>query len=263
MEHARYHEQAIEVGGRRSASLQHALVVVHAHHWIERRIGPAEIADDFPAPRLEPRQIRIGRIERAARPLDLVEIRIDVERQPVVAGIRPPECQVLEKSLAEQRFNGPRSRWRDQPGQPAARRAAVRRGRGNLSAHRPARHQICAVPFHAAIDRVERVDLCSGEAPRRVRIVRALRQVGWFERAAPRVVDQSVAQAVGRVAFLVHRIGDHLQLPGSDRRGRERPLIVDIANHRPREVEHRRADDDAVEIVGKALGGDEALAAAG
>src|SRR5204862_6227293 len=55
MEHARYHEQAIEVGGRRSASLQHALVVVHAHHWIERRIGPAEIADDFPAARLEPR----------------------------------------------------------------------------------------------------------------------------------------------------------------------------------------------------------------
>src|SRR5512143_585100 len=70
--HAGHHEEAVEVGRRRPHLLRHAFVVANAHHRVERGIGPAEVADYLAAARLVARQIRIGGIEDAARPLNLL-----------------------------------------------------------------------------------------------------------------------------------------------------------------------------------------------
>src|SRR5262245_58270144 len=122
VKHPRHHEQPIEVGRRRPEPIDDVLVVLHAHQRVERLIGPAEVADDLAAARLESRQIRIRRVERAARPLELVEIGVDVERRPIVRGIRPPERHVLEERLTEIRLDRPPRGTGDEPWNPGTRR---------------------------------------------------------------------------------------------------------------------------------------------
>ena len=45
-------------------------------------------------------------------------------------------------------------------------------------------------------------------------------------------------------------------------RRRKRALNVHVAHHRAREIEHRGADNDAVEVVREALGGNQPLSSA-
>jgi hypothetical protein len=134
---------------------------------------------------------------------------------------------------------------------------------GDLGADRPAGKEVGAVSAHRRVDGLERGDLRRGEAAV-VRFAAAPRQVGrGIEPARARIIDDAVLDAVGRVALRVHRIGEQAKLGGRDRRGGERALDGAVADHRSRKVEHRRAGDDAVEVVREALRLDQALPAAG
>ena len=121
-----------------------------------------------------------------------------------------------------------------------------------------------SVDLRAGIDLLDGRGLRRRQAGLAVLPGRALRHVARrIEIAAPRIVDQAVLQPVLGVAAGIDGVRHQLHL--GDRHGGfdQRQAVQQALRHGVDEVQHRRAGDDAVEIVRKALGADQPLAAAG
>src|SRR5690606_10563165 len=84
MEHAWHHKETIEI---RSFILSHfstdGFVIIDPHHWVQSRIGPAEVSDHTTTPLFERGKIRICRIKDLFDHSDLRIFRIKIKRLPV------------------------------------------------------------------------------------------------------------------------------------------------------------------------------------
>ena len=169
-----------------------------------------------------------------------------------VLGVGPTERDVPEVGLAEVPLN----------------RAAVRRREprhpSGFGSRGPAGKHLRGPAHDGRVDRFDRLQLPAREAPGSRGVAHAARDVTRRrEGAAARIVDHAILHAVERVAFRRHGVTDGLDRLGRQRRRGERPLRLHVAEHRRRKIQDGSAVDDAVEVVGEALRGNQALPAAG
>jgi hypothetical protein len=168
---------------------------------------------------------------------------------------------VLEEGVAEDLFNRSFSGIRNEPRKPRSRWRIS--SAADLHPHGPAGQKWSAIAKHSFVNSLEGAHLGSRETACAAGFSGALGQVcRRLERAATRIVNDAVLCAVDEVAFRVDGIRDDLQLLHSNRRRSQRTLIVHVADHRPGKTQHWRPDGDAIEIVRKALSGDQTLAPA-
>src|SRR5262245_60510367 len=79
MSHSRDHKQPEEVRGRSPEAGAHFLVIIDAHHRVQRGVGPAVIHDYLTAARFEAAEIGVLRVEDAADRLELRRVSLEVK----------------------------------------------------------------------------------------------------------------------------------------------------------------------------------------
>ena len=115
-----------------------------------------------------------------------------------------------------------------------------------------------------AIDSLERRDFGGRHTTCGRGIGRTLRQIGGrIEAALARIGQQTVGRSVQRVALFVDFRGNHRDFFMQRGRRPQRLADTDVVQHRPGKIEDGGADDDAVEVLGEALCGNQPLPPAG
>src|SRR5262249_36165641 len=119
-----------------------------------------------------------------------------------------------------------------------------------------------ALAEDVAVDAIGRGDFGSSEAAGPVLTGGAAGKVlGCFEAATERVGNQSVLESVFGVAFFVYAIGEQSEFRGREGIGSHALHPVRAGDHVAGVIERGRAGDDAIEVLGEALGNGEGLAA--
>ena len=147
---------------------------------------------------------------------------------------------------------------------PAAATAPTEQtGHYRLAAWHVAWEERLAVAHGAAIDLRDRCCLRAREAVRAIGACAADGNVtSRIEVALPWIIDQTVFQAIDRIALRHYFVGDQCQLGRRDRRFAERLLIPHRANREARLIDPRRVGHNAIEILGETLRLNQALASA-
>ena len=209
MEHAGDHEQAREFGRRRAHLCHYVLVVFEAHAGIELRVGPSEVHEQLAAALTEGGEIGIGGVENLASEGKVVIVLVDVKLLHRVgfskAGQRRAGTEDESNEAAGVAVPGALAgRCIDVLADPGA--LAV--GSRGFGTHGPAREVALALAGHVAVKTLQSRDLIRREAIGAIgRAVATGKVAGGAEVAAQRVVDETVFEAVFRIAFFIDASG--------------------------------------------------------
>ncbi len=253
VEHAGDHEESIEIaGGCGAEAFADGFVVFNAGERVDLLVGPARVLDDFAAALFEGGEVGVPGVEVlggfGGAGWVLVEIELGIGPGGAGRGIEDVELHLAFRAREDGFVGGDEVVG---PDQFAADGFA-------------GEEELAFAVADAAVDFREGGHLRGSEAGGAVSSGAKGEVAFGLEVATAGVVDDAVGEAVDAVTFLVDELVEEGELFGGECRVAELGLGDPDASHDVAgEEEAGGTDDEAVEILGVALGFLQALAAAG
>lgn len=259
VEHAGDHEEAGEVRGGFPHSGGNLFVVFDGGPGIQLRIGPAEVHEEFPAALAEGGEVGVGGVDGLVDEVEARDVFVDVEGADGLGWIRTGGGDVAEELLGVVGPDAAAIGTANGLTEPAAGCT----GDDDFGTNGPAGEEAFALAGDVGVDAFDGGDFGGGETGGAgLGGGAAVEIAGGLEVAARRGCDEAVHQSVGGVALGVDRFGEEREFCRGKGIGVLALHPIGASDHVARVEERGGAGDDAIEVIGEALGEGEALAAA-